>query len=77
MITGDVKETATAIASTIGIVNKHDKDLNERTYTGKEFFEKLNDRERSDILDRAIKNKSGLVFSRAEPVHKRILVKLL
>ena len=39
MITGDVKETATAIASTIGIVNKNDKDLNQRSFTGKEFFE--------------------------------------
>lgn len=77
MITGDVKETATAIAGEIGIVGKNDKDLASRTFTGKEFFEKLSEDERYEVIDKAIETKRGLVVSRAEPVHKRHLVKLL
>ena len=77
MITGDVKETATAIASMIGIVNKNDKDLSKRSFTGKQFFESLSKQERSDVVDKAIATKRGLVLSRAEPAHKRLLVKLL
>lgn len=38
MITGDVKETATAIAKEIGIL---EGDATRRSFTGKEFFTKL------------------------------------
>ncbi len=77
MITGDVKETATAIAGTIGIVHPDDKDLAQRTFTGKQFFESLSEKEREKVIDTAIETKRGLVLSRAEPAHKRHLVKLL
>ena len=77
MITGDVKETATAIASKLGIVNKTDPDLNQRTFTGKQFFDDLSSAEQEKVIQKAVKTKGGLVFSRAEPLHKQMLVKLL
>jgi len=44
MITGDIKETAQAIAKQIGIIGKND-DISRRSFTGKEFFDKLSKEE--------------------------------
>jgi magnesium-transporting ATPase (P-type) len=37
MITGDIKETAEAIACKVGITEDN-ADLSQRSFTGKEFF---------------------------------------
>lgn len=71
MITGDSKETAIAIARELNIL-KAGQDTTKSCFTGAEF-EKLNDKEKKQILE----GKSGKVFSRVEPRHKRELVKHL
>jgi P-type Ca2+ transporter type 2C len=66
MITGDVKETAESIATQIGIIQPNEKN---NSFTGKDFF-KLPAKEQLKILSTG----QGLVFSRTEPAHKRLLV---
>lgn len=61
MITGDSKETASAIAKEIGIINEHD-DPKKSVFTG-EQFEKMSEAERKQALS----GDSGKVFSRVEP----------
>lgn len=69
MITGDVKETAESIGEQIGIISKNSSS---NSFSGKEFFA-LSDQKQLEIL----KNNDGLIFSRTEPVHKRLLVQKL
>jgi len=71
MITGDNKLTAEAIAMDVGILD-NDFDA-EQSFTGVDFFKK-SEAEQLEILG---KSNSGLVFSRTEPKHKQVLVKLL
>lgn len=71
MITGDAKETAVAIAKQLEIISS-DQDISKSCFTGNEF-DKMNAAKKRQIL----KGKSGKVFSRVEPKHKREIVKLL
>ncbi|KAJ6805916.1 calcium-transporting ATPase 1, endoplasmic reticulum-type-like [Iris pallida] len=69
VITGDNKETAEAICREIGVFGKHE-DISLKSFTGKEFM---------SLPDKRIqlRQKGGLLFSRAEPKHKQEIVRLL
>eukprot|EP00499_Haloplacidia_sp_CaronLabIsolate_P004958 CAMPEP_0196769226 /NCGR_PEP_ID=MMETSP1104-20130614/410_1 /TAXON_ID=33652 /ORGANISM="Cafeteria sp., Strain Caron Lab Isolate" /LENGTH=1058 /DNA_ID=CAMNT_0042139311 /DNA_START=186 /DNA_END=3362 /DNA_ORIENTATION=- len=71
MITGDNKLTAESIARDIGLFAP-DEDVSRKSFTGRDFFA-LPHEEQLEVL-------SGIgarVFSRAEPIHKQKLVRLL
>ncbi|KAI9909299.1 hypothetical protein PsorP6_014894 [Peronosclerospora sorghi] len=70
-ITGDNKLTAESICHKIGIFNSGD-DLSQRSFTGAEFFA-LSIEKRNEYLSNGL----GMVFSRTEPKHKQLLVKML
>lgn len=71
MITGDNKDTAEAIGTSIGIV--HDKaNLKFSSYTTVEFFS-MSETQQLEILSKS----ENMIFSRSEPRHKMDLVKLL
>ena len=74
MITGDIKETAQSIGKQIGIVSEN--QISYSSFTGAEF-EKKSETEQDKILSRCVEDTSGLLFSRAEPSHKKLLVKEL
>ncbi|KAJ8464825.1 hypothetical protein OPV22_027377 [Ensete ventricosum] len=69
VITGDNKETAEAICREIGVFSP-DEDSISASFTGKEFMSL------SDKKNR-LRQKGGLLFSRAEPKHKQEIVRLL
>ena len=71
MITGDQKETAISIAKELDILEEG-QDVSKACYTGAEF-EALSDAQKKNALT----GKTGKVFSRVEPRHKRELVKIL
>lgn len=71
MITGDAKETAVAVARELQIILPN-QDTQNVCFTGAEF-ESFSEEKKRKILS----GKSGKVFSRVEPRHKRELVKLL
>ena len=73
MITGDIKETAQAIAREVGILGHDSKD---KAFTGQEF-DSLSQEKKVQILKKCIEEHSGLVFARTEPKHKKDLVKQL
>lgn len=70
MITGDERETAKSIGVSIGIIDVEDAD--KCVFQAIEFF-KLSENEQLEILQ----HRPKLIFSRSEPEHKRLLVKLL
>ncbi|KAL8271131.1 hypothetical protein Esti_004942 [Eimeria stiedai] len=70
MITGDNKDTAEAVADLVHIRDGYDKAF--PSYTGKEF-EALSLSERMKVLSYP----GGAIFSRTEPKHKQLIVKLL
>lgn len=69
VITGDNKETAEAICREIGVFSPNE-DISYASFTGKEFMSL------SDKKNR-LRQKGGLLFSRAEPKHKQEIVRLL
>jgi len=73
MITGDIKETAQSIGQQIGFFSVEN---NENSFTGVEY-EHLSPEKQQEVLLKCLKSKEGLVFSRTEPRHKKILVKEL
>eukprot|EP00933_Yihiella_yeosuensis_P081530 TRINITY_DN95157_c0_g1_i1.p1 TRINITY_DN95157_c0_g1~~TRINITY_DN95157_c0_g1_i1.p1 ORF type:complete len:456 (+),score=84.51 TRINITY_DN95157_c0_g1_i1:75-1370(+) len=77
MITGDNKATAEAIAQKLGILNST-TNLARKSFTGKEFDD-LPDADKVKVLARimADRESEGAVFSRAEPKHKQVIVKVL
>lgn len=76
MITGDNKVTAEAIAQNLGILRPGDH--HENSLTGKEF-EDLNGKAQVAVLQKIMEKKGaeGAVFSRTEPRHKQMIVKIL
>lgn len=77
MITGDNKVTAEAIATNLGILTSSE-NLARKSFTGKEF-EDLSDSEKAKVLERIMQERDveGAVFSRTEPKHKQIIVKIM
>lgn len=69
VITGDNKETAEAICREIGVFTP-EEDISRKSFIGKEFMS-LPDRKS------LLRQKGGLLFSRAEPKHKQEIVRLL
>lgn len=77
MITGDNKLTAEAISTELGILQCSENSEG-RSFTGQEF-EALTDEEKVNCLRKIMEHKDveGAVFSRTEPRHKQIIVKIL
>lgn len=75
VITGDNKLTAESICRKIGVFTKNE-DVSSKSFTGAEFFS-LSSAKQYEILAKASKHNGGLVFSRTEPKHKQLLVKML
>jgi len=81
MITGDNQETAEAISRDLGIIPS-EGDISKRSLTGKEF-EVLSEDDKLKVLKTMVNHKgstnaaNGGVFSRTEPKHKQMIVKLL
>jgi len=74
MITGDIKETAQSIGNEIGILTP--SEFSTSSFTGVEF-EHLSANKQQEVLTRCLDSNGGLIFSRTEPRHKKILVKEL
>ncbi|CDJ47749.1 calcium-transporting ATPase, putative [Eimeria brunetti] len=70
MITGDNKDTAEAVADLVHIREGFDKNF--PSYTGKEF-EALSAQDKMKVLS----SPGGAIFSRTEPKHKQLIVRLL
>jgi len=71
VITGDSKATAQAICREIGVFTV-DEEISEKSYTGREFSQMSEARQRV-----ALSTKGGLLVSRAEPSDKQQIVRLL
>ena len=69
VITGDNKNTAEAVCQEIGVFGPNE-DIGSKSLTGKQFVE-LKDQKGH------LRQKCGLLFSRAEPGHKQEIVRLL
>ncbi|KAJ3682774.1 hypothetical protein LUZ60_013001 [Juncus effusus] len=69
VITGDNKETAEAICRDIGVF-KSTENISSKSLTGKEFMALA---DKKSLL----RQKGGLLFSRAEPKHKQEIVRIL
>mmetsp|Transcript_48273 Transcript_48273/g.154135 ORF Transcript_48273/g.154135 Transcript_48273/m.154135 type:complete len:1038 (-) Transcript_48273:267-3380(-) len=77
MITGDNKVTAEAIAQNLGILGST-QNLTQKSFTGKEFDD-MPDDQKTKVLQgiMAERDVEGAVFSRTEPRHKQVIVKIL
>lgn len=77
MITGDNQATAEAIAMKLGILTSTD-NMECKSFTGK-AFEAKTEQERIDLLRGIMqyRDAEGAVFSRTEPKHKQIIIKIL
>jgi len=77
MITGDNKVTAEAIAQNLGILTSTDS-VTRKSFTGREFDD-LSDAEQVKVLETIMSERDveGAVFSRTEPKHKQVIVKIL
>merc|ERR1711920_461378 len=76
IITGDNKLTAEAFGAKIGIFDEDD-DLSTKSFTGAEFFGFSKEKQVELLMNNASGSTSGMVFSRTEPKHKQMLVKML
>ena len=72
VITGDNKNTAEAICKDIGLFDQRE-DLSAKSFLGRDFM-KLSQVEQYAIFSGKTKS---FVFSRAEPMHKQEIVRLL
>jgi len=70
MITGDNKNTANAVATSVGLF-REGEDLSEKSFTGSEFFSLSAEKQMSFLS-----TDSSLAFSRTEPKHKQQLVRM-
>jgi len=77
MITGDNKATAEAIATNLGILNI-EGSRSRKSYTGKEFDD-MSESDKIKVLSEIMADRDieGAVFSRTEPQHKQIIIKIL
>eukprot|EP00249_Psilotum_nudum_P019121 c27109_g1_i2 orf=105-3572(+) len=73
VITGDNKNTAEAICREIGLFSKED-DLRSKSLLGREFM-RLSQNERYNVL--GDQRGQGFLISRAEPIHKQEIVRVL
>lgn len=73
VITGDNKNTAEAICREIGLFDQNE-DLSSKSFPGKDFM-RLSQTERRNVL--LGKTRKSFVFSRAEPIHKQEIVRVL
>lgn len=73
VITGDNKLTAESIARKIGVFTETE-DVSHKSFTGADFFALPESKQVEYLMD---KSGNGLVFSRTEPKHKQLLVKML
>lgn len=76
MITGDNQATAEAIAKKLGILTG--SGVVKKSFTGQEF-ELLSDADKIKVLQSIVAERDieGAVFSRTEPKHKQMIVKIL
>ncbi|CAJ1409713.1 unnamed protein product, partial [Effrenium voratum] len=77
MITGDNKTTAEAISQKLGILAPSGSH-SENSFTGQEF-EALSEDRKVEVLRKIMERRDveGAVFSRTEPKHKQLIVKIL
>ncbi|CAK9036818.1 Calcium-transporting ATPase 1 [Durusdinium trenchii] len=77
MITGDNKTTAEAISQKLGILAPSGSH-SENSFTGQEF-EALSEDRKVEVLRKIMERREveGAVFSRTEPKHKQLIVKIL
>eukprot|EP00434_Breviolum_minutum_P015857 symbB.v1.2.013971.t1/scaffold1001.1/size146904/2 len=77
MITGDNKTTAEAISQKLGILAPSGSH-SENSFTGQEF-EALPEDRKVEVLKKIMERRDveGAVFSRTEPKHKQLIVKIL
>lgn len=77
MITGDNKTTAEAISQKLGILAPSGSH-SENSFTGQEF-EALSQERKVEVLQKIMEKRDveGAVFSRTEPKHKQLIVKIL
>jgi Ca2+-transporting ATPase len=75
VITGDNKSTAEAICREIGLFTQNE-DLSKRSFIGRDFM-KLSQGDRCALLLGQPGSGKGFVFSRAEPIHKQEIVRVL
>jgi len=77
MITGDNKTTAEAISQKLGILAPSGGHK-ENSFTGQEF-EALSEDRKVEVLQKIMERRDieGAVFSRTEPKHKQLIVKIL
>jgi len=77
MITGDSQNTAEAIAAELGILSNPDSRRS-KSFTGK-AFEEMSDADKVKVLEHIMieRDVEGAVFSRTEPKHKQMIIKIL
>jgi len=72
MITGDAKDTAIAIAKDVNIFTQEDRNMPLLAFEGRDFFDKTIEEQLS-----LLSLQQNMVFCRAEPTDKQILIQLL
>ncbi|KAJ7535384.1 hypothetical protein O6H91_12G030800 [Diphasiastrum complanatum] len=73
VITGDNRSTAEAVCREVGLFAEHEAC---RSFSGREFMD-LSRKDRLSLLQGDKTCATGFVFSRAEPIHKQEIVRIL